>query len=448
MNALRSLPSHQDAERALLGSLFLDTRTIPVALDGLSEYDFFNLNHGYIFQAIKELFNDNQNIDYASVGYVLERKHLIEKIGGLKYLISLGNMVPSADHIETYIGHIKEAALKREMINVAQELAEEGLKDIDAKAYIDLAEEKVFAVSQKRKTTAFSEISKVLVEVKEKIEQNKDRTGGITGLNTGFAGLNQMTLGLQPEELIILAARPSMGKSAFAMNLAMNVAKFNKGGKAGVAIFSLEMSNDQLATRMISSESGIENYKIKSGNLSAKEWQFLEASSEAMGRLNVFFDDSAAVSISDIRAKCRKLKQEDKLEFVVIDYLQLIKGDDRINNRQEEVARISRGLKQMARELKIPVLALSQLSRDVEKREDKKPVLADLRESGSIEQDADIVMFLYRDEYYTKSKSNMPGEAEVIIAKNRQGSLGDRKFIFDTEFSRFREHTSHYDDEQ
>ena len=446
MNAGRSLPSFQDAERALLGSLFLDPGKMPVAIDGVTEYDFFNANHGYIFQAMKELFQDNQSIDYASVSYVLERKQLIDRIGGLTYLIQLGNMVPSTEHIETYIELIMDASLKRQVIDVSHKIAEEGLKDVDARTYLEFAEEKIFEVSQKRRTSSFTEISQVLTEVKEKIEQNKNKTGGITGVNTGFPNLNKITSGFQPEELIILAARPSVGKSAFAMNLALNVAKNNKNGKAGVAIFSLEMSNDQLTARMLSCESGVENRKIRTGDLSPKEWQFLESTSQVVSRLNVFFDDSAGVTISDIRAKCRKLKQEDKLDFVVIDYLQLIKGDDRIVNRQEEVARISRGLKQMARELKIPVIALSQLSRDVEKREDKRPVLADLRESGSIEQDADIVMFLYREDYHSKNRDSSVSETELIIAKNRQGSLGTVKYIFDTAYSRFREHTPQYDE--
>jgi replicative DNA helicase len=222
------------------------------------------------------------------------------------------------------------------------------------------------------------------------------------------------------------------------MNLALNVAKRNKDGQASVAIFSLEMSNEQLAARILSSESNIENNKIKTGALSSREWQFLEGGIQSLAKLNILFDDSAAVNVADIRAKCRKLSQEGKLDFVVIDYLQLIRGDDRSGNRQEEVARISRSLKQMARELKIPILALSQLSREVEKREDKRPVLADLRESGSIEQDADIVMFLYRNDYYVHNVENKTGEVELSIAKNRQGMAGIRLgFRFDTEYSRF-----------
>jgi replicative DNA helicase len=231
------------------------------------------------------------------------------------------------------------------------------------------------------------------------------------------------------------------------MNLAINVAKRNQDGQAGVAIFSLEMSNEQLAARMLSSESNIENNKIKTGHLTSKEWQYLEGGMQSLSRLKIVFDDSSAVSVADIRAKCRKLAQEGRLDFVVIDYLQLIKGDDRSGNRQEEVAKISRSLKQMARELKIPILALSQLSRDVEKREDKRPVLADLRESGSIEQDADIVMFLFRQDYYERKGENKTNEVELSIAKNRQGMAGiTLRYRFDTEFSRFTAQTEREED--
>jgi replicative DNA helicase len=287
-------------------------------------------------------------------------------------------------------------------------------------------------------------------EVKEKAESRRNK-GALTGLSTGFSIFDQITSGLQPEELIILAARPSMGKSAFAMNIALNVAKHNANGGASVAVFSLEMSNEQLVGRMLASESRVENRRIKTGELTPKEWQFVDTAVESLGRLNVYFDDSSAISVQDIRSKCRKLRQEGKLDFVVIDYLQLIKGDEGKNgssnvNRQEEVAKISRQLKTMARELHIPVMALSQLSRGVEKRDDKRPVLADLRESGSIEQDADIVLFLYRDEYYSHGQVDN-GETELQFAKNRQGSVGNvLLYKFEKEYSRFLQITQRDDE--
>lgn len=435
----KSLPHHQEAEMNVLGTIFLDPKEILSVVDQLNNEDFFDQGHQLIFQAMKDLHADQMKIDYSSVAAKLESSQLLAKVGGIKYLLQLSEFVPSTRHLETYIDLVKDSALKRETISLASEILEKGYQgEMDAADYVTYAEEAIFALAQKRKTSAFAELAEVIREVKEKTELNRDKKGGITGLRTGFSNLDNLTSGLQPEELIILAARPSMGKSAYAMNLALNVAKRNADGQAAVAIFSLEMSNEQLAARMLSAESNIENNKIKTGHLTSREWQFLEGGMQSLSRLKIMFDDSASVSVADIRAKCRKLAQEGRLDFVVIDYLQLIKGDDRSGNRQEEVAKISRSLKQMARELKIPILALSQLSREVEKREDKRPLLADLRESGSIEQDADIVMFLYREDYYERKQENKTGEVELSIAKNRQGMAGVvLKYRFDTEFSRF-----------
>ncbi|MCR3906023.1 MAG: replicative DNA helicase [Tenericutes bacterium] len=435
----KSLPHHHEAEQSVLGTIFLDPKEIVSVVDQLNNEDFFDQSHALIYQAMKDLHIDNQKIDYTSVASRLEQSQNLAKAGGMKYLLALSEAVPSTAHLETYIDLVKDGSVKRQVIHLAGQILESGYQgEMDAGDYLTMAEESIFALAQKRKTSAFAQLADVIREVKEKTEKNRDKKGGITGLRTGFSNLDSLTSGLQPEELIILAARPSMGKSAMAMNLAINVAKRNKDGQAGVAIFSLEMSNEQLAARMLSSESNIENTKIKTGHLTSREWQFLEGGMQSLSKLNISFDDSSAVTVAEIRAKCRKLSQEGKLDFVVIDYLQLIKGDDRSGNRQEEVAKISRSLKQMARELKIPILALSQLSREVEKREDKRPVLADLRESGSIEQDADIVMFLYRNDYYVHNPENKTGEVELSIAKNRQGMAGIRLgFRFDTEFSRF-----------
>lgn len=435
----KTLPHHHEAEQSVLGSIFLDPKEMSNVIDQLNQEDFFDRSHMLIFEAMKDLHQQNLEIDFTSVASKLEANQNLQKAGGLKYIVSLSEMVPSTSHLETYVSLVKDGSLKRQVIALAGEIVEKGYQgDMDANDFLTLAEEEIFALAQKRKTSVFSTLDEVMKEVKEKTEKNRDKKGGITGLRTGFSNLDQITAGLQPEELVILAARPSMGKSAFAMNLALNVSKRNKDGGASVAIFSLEMSNEQLASRMLSSESNIENNKIKTGNLTSREWQFLEGGIQSLSRLNIVFDDSSAVTVADIRAKCRKLSQQGRLDFVVIDYLQLVKGDDRSGNRQEEVAKISRGLKQMARELKVPILALSQLSRDVEKREDKRPVLADLRESGSIEQDADIVMFLFRKDYYERKEDNRTGEVELSIAKNRQGMAGVvLSYRFDTEFSRF-----------
>ncbi len=435
----KSLPYHQEAERSVLGAIFLDPKKVTSVKDQLHNEDFFEEAHMLIFQAMKDVDEDHLKVDFTSVAAKLEQTGQLARVGGMSYLLALSDAVPSTRNLNTYVDLVKDGSLKRQVIKLASDIVNEGYQNKEnAAEYITHAEEEIFALAQKRKTTEFSYLSEVIVEVKEKTERNRNKKGGITGLRTGFDNLDRITAGLQPEELIILAARPSMGKSAMAMNLALNVSKLNLEGHAGVAIFSLEMSNEQLAARMLSSEANVENTKIKTGSLSASEWQHLEGGIQTLSLLNIAFDDSAAVTVADIRAKCRKLKQEDKLDFVVIDYLQLIKGDTRSGNRQEEVAKISRALKQMARELHVPVLALSQLSRDVEKREDKRPVLADLRESGSIEQDADIVMFLYRGDYYIRDESKKTGDVELSIAKNRQGIAGIHlSFRFDTEYSRF-----------
>ncbi|MFP4178094.1 MAG: replicative DNA helicase [Acholeplasmataceae bacterium] len=435
----KKLPYHREAEQSVLGTIFLDPKVIVAVVDQLNDEDFFEESHILIYRAMKSLYEEDLRIDYASVASKLEQNQMLARAGGRGYLYELSDSVPSTAHLETYIDLVKDGSLKRQVIDVTSKILETGYNgNIGANEYLERAEEDIFALAQKRKTSEFSRLNEIIRDVKEKTERNRDKKGGITGLRTGFSNLDDITAGLQPEELIILAARPSMGKSAFAINLAINVAKKNSNGQANVAIFSFEMSNEQLAARMLSAEANVKNTRIKTGSLSSKEWGFLESGVRSLDALNIYFDDSAAITVADIRAKCRKLSQQKGLDFVVIDYLQLIKGDNRAGNRQEEVARISRGLKQMSRELKIPILALSQLSREVERRDDKKPVLADLRESGSIEQDADIVMFLFRPDYYKHHGEQNTNEVELIISKNRQGIAGvSRFFRFDTDYSRF-----------
>ena len=447
----RSMPNNPNAEQAILGIVFIESSKLPAIIDRIQDADFYNQKNASIFKAMKELHNNGFAIDYASV---------IEKLNDLKlsnhadldYLISLGEAVPTTTHLDTYIELVKDSSLKRQIIKAASEILEEGYDgEVSANDYLTETEEKIFALVQKRRTSGFKEISEIVEEVKRNTEMYQTHKDGVIGLESGYKKLDDITLGFKPEELIILAARPAMGKSAFAMNLAINVAKRNKSSfnakkGATVAIFSLEMSNEQLATRMIASESDVNNKKILRGSMTPPEMLSVNAAGQSLGKLNIVFDDSAAVSVSDIRAKCRQLAQTEGLDFVVIDYLQLISDvKARNQNRQEEVAKTSRGLKQMARELKIPVLALAQLSRAVEQRKDNKnqPTLADLRESGSIEQDADIVMFLYREDYYARKRSEEPiitSITELSIAKNRQGASGmTLKYNFILPVSRFTE---------
>lgn len=446
----RVIPHNQEAEQSVLGSIFLDPSLIRRIKDELSIIDFYDERHAALFKGMLALSESNVKIDYTTIASELTQMGLLKKAGGVDYIGNLAELVPSTANIDIYVDLVKDASLKRRIIHTAEAIIEKGYEgEMKAQDYIDLAEQRIFELSKQRKTSEFLKIDEVASSFRDKTEltmTQKDR-GGVTGLLTGFKNYDSLTLGLQREELLILAARPSMGKSAFAMNLALNVAKKNNQGKAGVAIFSLEMSAEQLVGRMLSAESSVDNNKIKGGNLTAQDWRCFEAATETLSKLNIFFDDSAQVTVAEIRAKCRKLALEGNLDLVLIDYLQLIKGDaEARGNRQEEVARISRSLKQMARELHVPVVALSQLSREVEKREEKIPVMADLRESGSIEQDADIVMFLYRDDYYRREKSERQGEAELIIAKNRQGVAGvSLHFMFETQYSRFKPKKDEYE---
>jgi len=433
------VPHALDAEKSVLGAILLDSQTAPNIFDEVAESDFYINAHQLIFRAMKDLYNERKSIDYTSLKSTLEHKAQLETVGGLSYILELSEYTVTVDHIETYIEIVKDMSLKRDVIKVTQELAAQGLTtDINSATYLDKVEGAILSLSQRRKVGAFKDIEEVVTEVTEKLHHLQNQKGEVTGLKTGYATLDKYTNGLQPEELIILAARPAVGKSAFAMNLALNAAKLNKGGKAGVAIFSLEMSNEQLATRMISSMSNIENSKLRTGYLTPQEWRNYENMTSILNEYNIFFDDSSSSNVNEIRAKCRRLAQEGRLDFVVIDYLQLIHAEG--SNRQEEVSRISRSLKQMAKELRVPVLALSQLSRDVEKTADKRPTLAHLRESGSIEQDADIVIFIHREEYYaTQTDGEQTGQTEILIRKNRQGRIGDINFIFAPQFSRFDE---------
>jgi replicative DNA helicase len=430
-NYSKHAPSSPEAERALLGVLLLNPDKIAFTLDMISETDFYNPHHQHIFRAMKTLYETNKQIDYSSVSAILDNEKLLQQIGNINYLIELSDLMPSNQHIETYIDLIKETALKREIITTVTSLAKKGYENIDVQEYLDFSEEKIFNLTKNKKTSELLKLKILLQKIKEKNILSKNHKD-LVGLSTGYENLNNITLGFKPEEFIILAARPSMGKSTFMINLALKMANSKHNSQSPhIAIFSLEMSNEQLAMRMLSNQSKIQHKKIQLGNTNREEKFLLEVAMEKMNELNIYFDDSITVNILDIKAKCRKLKIKNKLDIVMIDYLQLIRKTNK-QNRQEEVAEISQSLKQMARELKIPVIALSQLSRDVEKREDKRPILADLRDSGSIEQDADIVMFLYREGYYEKDKKpDSSGNTQVIIAKNRQGSIGIREFKLD-----------------
>jgi len=412
-------PHNVEAEQSVLGSVFVEQGTMKTLVDKLDSDDFYTYRHKVIYTAMVELFQENIEIDYTTLSNKLETKGLLNDAGGIDYILGLINSVPSIQNLSNYINIVRDKSITRRIMDACRKIIEDGYSDSDALSFVDNAEKTIFDIAKERRTTDFVKIGEVAEQVIEKTENAKNNAGKLTGLDTGFGELNDYTLGLQPTELMIIAARPSMGKSAFALNIATNVAKMDR--KPYVAFFSLEMGSDQLVGRMLSAESRVHSNAIRTGELSPVQWRQIALAKENLSNLNIVFDDSGTVKVTDLRQKCRKLAQEKKLDLVIIDYLQLLSGT-RTENRVQEVSEISRTLKEMARELKIPVIALSQLSRAVERREDKVPIMADLRDSGSIEQDADIILFLYRDDYYTKEKSERPNTVEIVIAKNRSGA--------------------------
>ena len=435
------IPKNIEAEIALIGCVFVDENVMAQVSDELLPEDFYDSKNKLIFKTMLQLYKEKKNIDVATVVSVLQNKQLLEQCGGYDYISSIAEY--STYNIDSYIALIAEAAIKRSTIDRLSKLSQEGYDiKLNAFEYVDRVEKEVFELSKRRRVDAFKTIAEVSKNVLANTSNNANRKNDVLGLDTGYNSLNKYTQGFQNGSLIILAARPSMGKSAFAMNLAVNVAQRNKGGEAKVAIFSLEMAAEQLVERMIACDSNIRLNQIRNGTIKGRdEWIHFNSSCAKLGSLNLFFDDSSDSTISSIRAKCRKLASEQGLDFVVIDYLQLIESENTGSRatQQEKISKISRSLKLMARELEVPVLALSQLSRAVEQRDKKRPMMADLRDSGSIEQDADIVMFIYRDEYYNQETGKKNG-AEIIISKNRSGSTHDGlPFIFQGEFAQFRE---------
>lgn len=437
-------PQSIEAEQAVLGSIFLDPETVVGALEFIESKDFYRRGHQLIFQSMLELNNHNEAIDIVTVTNALESKNQLEDIGGMTYLAELAVAVPTAANMEYYAKIVEQKAILRNLIHTATDIVTKGYEEGDELASIlDEAERSILEVSERRNRSGFLAISDVLNSSIAQIDQLYQNNEEITGLPTGYQALDKMTAGLQKEELIILAARPAVGKTAFALNIAQNI-----GTKTDetVAIFSLEMGAESLVNRMLCAEGSIDAGHLRTGTLSEEEWQSLIVAMGSLSKANIYIDDTPGIRIAEIRAKCRRLKQEKgNLGLVLIDYLQLIEGTGR-ESRQQEVSEISRQLKKLAKELKVPVIALSQLSRGVEQRQDKRPVLSDIRESGSIEQDADIVAFLYRDDYYDREDGEddddheSAGEdnvIEVIIEKNRSGARGTVKLLFIKEYNKF-----------
>lgn len=435
----KKMPCNLDAEQSVLGAMFLSKYALQKAVETLNKDLFYSEANGKIFEVMSLLAEQNIPIDATTVTSELENKNILSQVGGVEYITDIINTVPSAVNIDEYIKIVEEKAIRRRLIDTSAEIATEGYNSQnDISEILDTAEKKILNVVKFKKGTEFKSIQEVLYKAQNDLEKLAQTKGEITGLATGFYDLDKITSGFHENELIIIAARPAMGKTAFALNLASNIAI--QSGKT-VALFNMEMDAEQLINRMLSSIGQIEGKKFRTGHLENEDWKKLNEAISKLAETKIFIDDTPGMTIGEIRAKCRRLASSEKgLGIVIIDYLQLISGSARYaGNRQQEVSEISRSLKTLAMELKIPVIALAQLSRTVEGREDKRPLLSDLRESGSIEQDADIVAFLYRDDYYTKETSidENTSKSEFIIAKHRNGPTTTVDLIFKRNTSTF-----------
>jgi len=427
-------PQNIEAEQAVLGAILLDKDSLITVTEIISADDFYRAAHQKIFRAMSDLSEIGEPVDLVTITAELQKKSLLEEVGGVSYLTDLANSVPTAANAEYYSKIVEEKAILRKLIRVATEIASTGYTaSEDVGSLIGDAEKRILEISQKRSNDGFIPIKSVLMETIDRLEYLHHHKGEITGIPSGFTDLDKMTSGFQKSDLIILAARPSVGKTAFALNVGQNVAA---RAKQPVAIFSLEMSASQLVQRMISAEGNLDAHKMRTGSLEEQDWEKLTMAMSTLSEAPVFIDDTPGITVYDIRAKCRRLKAEHGLGLILIDYLQLIHGRGKSDNRQQEISEISRMLKGIARELDVPIIALSQLSRAVEQRQDKRPMLSDIRESGSIEQDADIVAFLYRDDYYNPEteKQNI---IEIIIAKQRNGPVGKVELVFLKNFNKF-----------
>lgn len=429
------LPHDLLAEQAVLGSIFLDPDKIHIASEYLTKDSFFKLSHGMLFNIMQDLSDKGDPIDPVSVKSALDSIGQFEQVGGMAFLASLINAVPTSAHIEHYSKVVAEKSRARKVIeDLSQSISSVYDGQTDLNEILSQTEQKLSAISSEQKK-GFRSIIDVIDSTQSILDERSQKVGDVTGTSTGFTDFDQITTGLHEDNLIIIAARPAMGKTAFALNIAQNVAK---NPDKPVAIFSLEMGAESLVERMLSAEGLIPAYHVRTGNLSESEWRRMISAQERLARGKIFIDDTAGIRISEIRSKAKRLAQENGgLGLIVIDYLQLIEGRGR-ENRQQEVSEISRQLKIIAKELKVPVIALSQLSRGVDQRNDKRPILSDLRESGSIEQDADIVAFLYREAYYKRDEQEEPDNVtELILEKNRHGSLGTVQLYFLKEYAKF-----------
>ncbi len=432
---IKRVPPHSlEAEKSVIGSMIMDQEAILVASEILHSSDFYQSQYGIIFDTIVELCNEGKPVDLVTLQDRLREKELPAEISAMEYARELLDSVPTSANIKYYANIVSEKALLRRLIRASEEVADACyLQQEKTEAILDAAEKKMFDLFQRQGTSDYVPIRQIVLNVVDNIEKASRTQGNVTGLPTGFVDLDYKTSGFQPSDLILIAARPSMGKTAFALNIARNMAA--KSG-ISIAIFSLEMSKEQLVSRMLSMESRVDSQSMRTGDLRDEDWTKLVEGADVIGRSRLLIDDTPGISVSALRSKCRKYKLEHDLGIVFIDYLQLMSGSGRSDSRQQEISDISRSLKALARELQVPIVALSQLSRAVEQRPNHRPMLSDLRESGAIEQDADVVMFIYRDDYYNKD-SEKKNIAEIHIAKQRNGPIGVVDLVWMPQYTQF-----------
>ena len=430
----RILPHSAEAEQSVIGSMIIDSEAIVVASELITGDDFYNKQLGVVFEAMIELHDQGKPVDLVTLQDRLKEKDVPAEVSSLEFVREIITAVPTSANIKYYANIVAEKSILRKMIRLNEEIENLCYSGKESMEFIlEDAEKRIFDLVQKRNSGEFVPIRQIVMNALDKIEAASKTTGRVTGIATGFLDLDFKTSGMQPADLVLIAARPSMGKTAFVLNIAQHVAfRLNHT----VAVFSLEMSKEQLVNRMFSLESNVDAQVLRNGTLNDQEWEKLIHSAGVIGRSSLIIDDTPGISISELRSKCRKFKMEHDLKMIIIDYLQLMSGSGRSESRQQEISEISRSLKGLARELKVPVLALSQLNRAVEQRPDKRPMISDLRESGAIEQDADVIMFIYRDDYYNKD-SEMKGISEIIIAKQRNGPIGTVELVWLPEYTKF-----------
>lgn len=431
----RVMPNSLEAEQSVIGSMIMDKEAIVVASETLLKEDFYHQQYGILFESMVELFNEGQPVDLVTLQNKLKEKDVPPEISSLEYVKDLLTAVPTSANVKYYAEIVKEKSVLRKLIKVTENIENScylGKDSLDV--ILANTEKSVFDLLQNRGGGDYVPIKQVVINALEKIELASKTKGNVTGIATGFVDLDYKMAGLQPSDLILVAARPSMGKTAFVLNIAQYVAFHSN---LTTAIFSLEMSKEQLVNRLFSLESRVDAQALRSGNLADSDWEKLIEGAGTIGNSNLIIDDTPGISISELRSKCRKYKLEHDLKLIIIDYLQLMSGSGRsTDSRQQEISDISRSLKALARELNVPVIALSQLSRAVEQRPDHRPMLSDLRESGAIEQDADVVMFIYRDDYYNKDSENK-NIAEIILAKQRNGPIGTVNLVWLPQYTKF-----------